>query len=106
MATIRKLTEDEVRAIESDTGKAKATGVRAAKAAEYDAYVADADVGSFFAFDLEEGENRLTVKNRIHAALTRKGFGTRFIRTKGNTVRVEVVSKELGAAADGESIAE
>lgn len=104
MPTIRKVDATEAEGWEKNGNKN--TGARKIVAAEYDAYFADVVSGDFLNFDLSDDEKRLTVKNRIHAAATRKGLGVRFIRTKGNSVRVEVVSKEIGAAADGESAAE
>src|SRR5690242_17621264 len=86
MPQVRKLAPEEVQAIQNK-------GVRQRKLTEqlYDSILADYDVGDYGEATLDEGENRLTVRNRMKAAATRRGIGLEFRRTQGDLIRFQVV---------------
>jgi hypothetical protein len=91
MPTVRKLTPEEIRAIQQ--GKSyKEPSQRKQVAAEYDAYLADMHPGDVADVDLAEDDNRLTVANRLKAAAQRRGVILRFRRASGNQLRFEVAA--------------
>ncbi len=94
MPIVRKLTSQEVQTLEY-----KGKGQRKLTEEQYDAFLADYDVGDYGEADLEEGEKRLTVRNRFKAAATRRGIELTFQRTTGNTMRFKVAPM-LAAAAE------
>lgn len=76
MPTVRKLSQDEVRTLERKT-----LGVRKAIEAEYDALLKEYNAGDYGIAELEEGEQRLTVRNRLKAAASRRSLAIAFLRT-------------------------
>jgi hypothetical protein len=86
MPTIRKLSLDEVRDIQKRT-----KGTRKLIEEEYDALLEGYSIGDYGEVELLDGENRLTVRNRLKAAAGRKGIALDFRRTKGNYMRFRVV---------------
>src|SRR5215213_4916487 len=86
MPQVRKLDPEEVKAYQ-DKGK----GLRKLTEEQYDAMLADFEVGEYGEGTLEEGENRLTVRNRFKAATTRRGVGINFRRTQGDLIRFQIV---------------
>ncbi len=87
MPVVRKLAPAEVQTLEY-----KPKGQRKLVEEQYDAFLADYDVGDYGEAELEDGENRLTVRHRFKAAATRRGLDLEFRRTIGNTLRFKVVS--------------
>ena len=87
MPQVRKLDPEEVKAYQ-DKGK----GQRKLVEEQYDAILADYVVGEYGEATLDEGENRLTVRNRLKAAAGRKSVGINFRRTTGDFIRFQVVS--------------
>ena len=96
MPNFRKLEPEEVKA-QVDRGKSQ----RKITEEQYDAILADFDVGDYGEGTLDEGENRLTVRNRMKAAATRRGLGIDFRRSTGELLRFKIVehSKGNGTAA-------
>jgi hypothetical protein len=95
---VRKLEPEEVQTIEN-----KGKGLRKLTEEQYDAILADYQVGEYGEATLDEGENRLTVRNRMKAAATRRGIGIEFRRTSGDLIRFKIVergSSDSGAAAE------
>jgi hypothetical protein len=92
MPTVRKLTSQEVQTLEY-----KGKGQRKLIEEQYDAFLADYGPGDYGEAELEDGENRLTVRNRFKAAAARRGVELVFPPTRGNVVRFRVVQ---GAAAE------
>ena len=86
MPQVRKLDPEEVKAYQ-DKGK----GQRKLVEEQYDAIFADYEVGEYGEAVLDEGENRLTVRNRMKAAATRRGIGITFRRTTGDLLRFQIV---------------
>ena len=85
MPTMRKLTPEEVQALQ-DKGK----GPRKLVEEQYDAILSDYDVGDYGEAELEPEENRLTVRNRLRAAAQRRGLAIEFKRTSGDFVRFHI----------------
>jgi|HigsolmetaAR202D_1030399.scaffolds.fasta_scaffold16335_3 hypothetical protein len=88
MPTVRKLTSDEVQAIQ-DRGK----GLRQLIEEQYDRFLADYEIGDYGEAQIAENEKRLTVRNRFKAAAERRGVALRFIRTTGDTMRFKVIAR-------------
>jgi hypothetical protein len=86
MPTVRKLAPEEVQVIEN-----KGKGQRKLTEELYDSFLADYNVGEYGEAELDENEKRLTVRNRLKAAATRRGLGLQFNRTTGNIIRFMVV---------------
>jgi hypothetical protein len=98
MPQVRKLNPEEVKAYQ-DKGK----GQRKITEEQYDSILADYEVGDYGEATLDQGENRLTVRNRMKAAATRRGIGVQFRRTTGDLIRFQVVEQGTG---DGKAVAE
>jgi hypothetical protein len=86
MPQVRKLAPDEVQAIQN-----KGKGQRKLTEEQYDAILSDYEVGDYGEGTLDEGENRLTVRNRLRAAAARRSVGIEFRRTSGDLVRFQIV---------------
>ena len=86
MPQVRKLDPEEVKAYQ-DKGK----GLRKLTEQQYDAILADFEVGEYGEGTLEPDENRLTVRNRFKAAATRRGVGINFRRTSGDLIRFQII---------------
>ncbi|MEO7910383.1 MAG: hypothetical protein ABIV47_12110 [Roseiflexaceae bacterium] len=91
MPQVRKLDPEEVKAYQ-DKGK----GTRKITEELYDSILADYGVGEYGEATLDEGENRLTVRNRMKAAATRRGIGVEFRRTSGNLIRFQIIEHGRG----------
>ena len=93
MPQVRKLDPEEVKAFQ-DKGK----GQRKITEEQYDAFLADYEVGEYGEGTLDEGENRLTVRNRFKAAAARRGIGIIFRRTSGDLIRFQIVEQSTANA--------
>lgn len=91
MPSFRKLEPEEVKTIEN-----KGKGQRKLTEEMYDAFLADYEVGDYGEATLDTGENRLTVRNRMRAAASRRGVGIDFRRTQGDLIRFKIVEKTNG----------
>jgi len=91
MPQVRKLDPSEVQTIEN-----KGIGLRKQTEKLYDSILADYEVGDYGEAVLDEGENRLTVRNRMKAAATRRGLGINFRRTSGDLIRFQIVEQGNG----------
>jgi hypothetical protein len=89
MPTFRKLEPEEVQAFQN-----KGKGERTLVAELYDSILADYEVGEYGEAVLDEGENRLTVRNRMKAAATRRGIDINFRRTTGDLLRFQIIEQE------------
>ena len=87
MPNVRKLSPEEVRTLEN-----RGKGQRKLIEEEYDAFLADYNEGDYGEADLDPDENRLTVRNRLKAAATRRNLALDFKRTTGNLLRFKVVA--------------
>jgi hypothetical protein len=94
MPQVRKLDPEEVKAYQ-DKGK----GERRLTAELYDSILADYEIGEYGEATLDEGENRLTVRNRMKAAATRRGIDINFRRTTGNLLHFQIIEHSNGASA-------
>src|SRR5258705_4201348 len=91
MPNFRKLDPAEVQTIEN-----KGKGLRKQTEEMYDSILADYEVGEYGEATLDEGENRLTVRNRMKAAATRRGVGINFRRTQGDSIRFQIIEHSNG----------
>src|SRR5215207_7522672 len=91
MPNFRKLEPEEVQAFQN-----KGKGERRLTAELYDSILADYEVGEYGEAVLDEGENRLTVRNRMKAAATRRGIDINFRRTQGDLIRFQIVEQGSG----------
>jgi hypothetical protein len=91
MPNFRKLDPEEVQAFQN-----KGKGTRKITEEQYDAFLADYQVGEYGEATLDESENRLTVRNRMKAAAARRGIGIEFRRTTGNLLRFQIVEHSNG----------
>jgi hypothetical protein len=98
MPNFRKLEADEVKAIEN-----KGKGLRRQTEEQYDTFLADYDIGEYGEATLDEGENRLTVRNRMRAAANRRGVSLEFRRTQGDLIRFKVVELGMGGVSSNGS---
>jgi len=89
MPHVRKLDPSEIQAIQN-----KGVGTRKLTEELYDSILADYEVGEYGEAILDEGENRLTVGNRMKAAATRRGISISFRRTQGDLLRFQVVEPD------------
>lgn len=85
MPTIRKLNPDEI-----TVQKTAKLSARQQTAYQYDALLADFAPGEWAEVDLDDGDNRLTVRNRLEAAANRRGLHLAFRRTSGRMVRFAI----------------
>src|SRR6266496_405730 len=99
MPIVRKLAPEEIQVIEN-----KGKGQRKLVEEQYDSFLADYDVGDYGEAALEDGENRLTVRNRFKAAATRRGLAVEFRRTIGDTLRFKVIPASDDGHAPEETI--
>jgi hypothetical protein len=91
MPNFRKLDPEEVKA-QQDKGK----GQRKLTEELYDSILADYEVGDYGEAMLDAGENRLTVRNRMKAAASRRGVGIDFRRTQGDIIRFKIIERSNG----------
>lgn len=95
MPSVRKLSQDEVRSLEN-----RGKGQRKLIEELYDGILNEYGEGDYGEADLEEMENRLTVRNRLKAAASRRSLSLDFKRTKGNLLRFKVLpANSQGSAA-------
>lgn len=86
MPNVRKLSQDEVRALEN-----RGKGQRKLIEEEYDRFLSEYGEGDYGEADLSTNENRLTVRNRLKAAAQRRGLSLDFKRTTGTLLRFKVI---------------
>lgn len=82
MPTLRKLTPDDVKALQE-----KRKGPRKLVEEQYNAILSGYEVGDYGEAELTPDENRLTVRNRLHAAAKRSGLAIEFKRATGDLLR-------------------
>jgi hypothetical protein len=93
MPQVRKLAPEEVQELQN-----KGKGQRKLVEEQYDAILSEYEVGDYGEATLEPEENRLTVRNRLRAAATRRELDIEFRRTQGDLLRFQII-------ANGQSIA-
>lgn len=69
----------------------KAPGARAAVRQQYRDYLKTYKPGDWVSVEIEEGENRITVKNRLIAAAKESGLKLSFLRSRG-PIKFQIVS--------------
>jgi hypothetical protein len=93
MPQVGKLAPEEVQSIEN-----KGKGLRKLTEEQYDAYLRDYAVGDYGEALLDEGEKRLTVRNRLKAAASRRNIAIEFRRTTGDLIRFKIAAQSDGQA--------
>jgi hypothetical protein len=86
MPQVRKLAPEEVQDIQN-----KGKGLRKLVEEQYDAILSEYEVGDYGEAILEPEENRLTVRNRMKAAASRRNIGIEFRRTSGDLIRFKII---------------
>jgi hypothetical protein len=94
MPQVRKLAPDEVQTLQN-----KGKGQRKLVEEQYDAILSDYEVGDYGEAILEPDDNRLTVRNRLKAAASRRSIGIDFRRTSSDLLRFKIVERSNGSAA-------
>jgi hypothetical protein len=98
MPTIRKLTAEEVAELERKTSKGD--NARAEIAQQYDQFLIEFGPNQLGEVQLDEGENKLNIRNRLRSAAERRGLKLEFIRTNGIVVRFKVLSENGDEATE------
>jgi hypothetical protein len=91
MPQVRKLEPEEIQEIQN-----KGKGTRKLVEEQYDAILSDYEVGEYGEAVLDEGDNRLTVRNRMKAAATRRGISIEFRRTSMDIIRFKIIEAGNG----------
>jgi len=91
MPTVRKLTAEEVEALEARSNKGANT--RAEIAQQYDQFLIEFEPNEHGEVQLDQGDNKLNIRNRLSASAERRGLKLEFIRTNGLVVRFKVRSE-------------
>ncbi len=94
MPQVRKLAPEEVQDIQN-----KGKGLRKLVEEQYDAILSDYAIGEYGEAILEPEENRLTVRNRMKAAATRRDIGIEFRRTSGDLIRFKIIEPSVSSPA-------
>jgi hypothetical protein len=95
MPTIRKLTPEEVEALERKSGSARTEIAR-----QYDQFLIEFGPDEHGEIELDEGDSKLNIRNRLKAAAERRGLKLEFIRTNGLVVRFKVISEDGNEATE------
>jgi hypothetical protein len=98
MPQVRKLAPEEVQELQN-----KGKGQRKLVEEQYDAILSEYEVGDYGEATLDSEENRLTVRNRLRAAATRREIDIEFRRTQGDLIRFKIVEHSNGK---GEAVVE
>src|SRR5689334_14744135 len=90
MPIVRKLTAEEVAELERK-GR-KGDNARTEIAQQYDQFLIEFGPNEHGEVQLDDGESKLNIRNRLRAAAERRGLKLEFIRSNGIIVRFKVVS--------------
>jgi hypothetical protein len=85
MPAVRKLSAEEVQTLEN-----KGKGIRKLTEEQYDTALADFEIGDYGELISDPDEKRLTARNRLKAAASRRGVSLTFLRTTGDVMRFKV----------------
>ncbi len=97
MPVFTKLTEEDVEVL---LGKKQRKGLnqRAAVRQQYVEYLKQYQPGEWLSVELEEGEQRITIKNRLIKAADEIGYELKFARSRG-TIKFEIAEKATESKA-------
>jgi hypothetical protein len=90
MPTLTKMSDEEVEAL---TTKKSGPSERARIRQQYIDYLKEFKPGDWVSVELQEGEKRQTVRNRLLAAAKELGYDLKITRSRGN-LRFEIQSAE------------
>ncbi len=82
MPKLNKLSSEEVQQLVRQLERRRAQGKRAEVRRQYREYLGGFRVGDWVSVELEDGENRVTVKSRMERAAKELGYRLQFIRTR------------------------
>lgn len=99
MPTVRKLSIEEVEAFNN-----KGKGTRRLVEEEYDRLLSDFTAGEYGEVEPDEGDKRLTVRNRLKAAAQRANMQLVFSRMRGDVVRFKVVGSDQPMQEEMETV--
>lgn len=83
MPTFEKLSEDDVNDILEAKSRGRGKSQRERILEQYMDQLKGLEVGEGLSVQLEKGDNRQTVKNRLRRAASRLGYEIEFIRSRG-----------------------
>ena len=98
MPIVRKLTAEEVEALEAKQNKG--SNARSEIAQQYDQFLIEFEPNELGEVTLDEGESKLNIRNRLRSAAERRGLKLEFIRTNGIIVRFKVLSENSDEATE------
>ena len=84
MPRLEKMTQDEIEDLQKKTNGN--SGKRKEIEREYDAFLADYQIGDFGKAYLEDGDSKVNVRNRLRAAAERRDLRIKFLKSKDNTL--------------------
>ena len=90
MVKIRKLTEEEIEKLTRPKGARQGPSQRELIRQQYRQYLEGLKPGDWAAVELEEGEKKLTVRNRLKRAAKELGYELEFKRSRGPVVYFQV----------------
>ena len=83
MAKFRKLSEEEVQTLMQKKTKGKGPSMREQIRQQYRDYLKELKSGDWAELELQEGEKKLTIRNRLLRAAKDLGVEIEFRRTRG-----------------------
>ena len=92
MPVFTKLSEEEVKALKEKKPKSSGPSQRQIVREQYVGYLSRFGPGDVVSVTLEDGESRLTTKNRLTKAASELNYQLKFYRTRG-TVKFEIEPK-------------
>ncbi len=90
MPNVRKLTEEEVEKLVKPKMKRQGPSQRELIRQQYRSYLEGLQPGDWAAVELEEGERKLTVRNRLRRAAKELGVELIFRRSRGPVLYFQV----------------
>jgi hypothetical protein len=104
MPHVRKLTTDEIHAVEQEHKSRRLLTTEL-----YDSLLAEFSAGDYGEVAVKASENRTIVRNRLHAAVARRGLALRFLYARRRQLRFRVEQQSerglerpaIGAGARG-----
>jgi len=94
MPKIRKLTEEEVEKLIRPKVKRQGPSQRELIRQQYRGYLEGLKPGEWAALELEEGERKLTVRNRLKRAAQELGVELVFRRSRGPVIYFQIAKGE------------
>ncbi|MDZ7374274.1 MAG: hypothetical protein ONB23_09930 [candidate division KSB1 bacterium] len=90
MPKVRKLTDEEIARLLRPRARRQGPSRREMIRQQYRQYLEDLQPGDWVAVELEEGERKLTVRNRLKRAAADLGLALEFRRARGPIIYFRV----------------